>query len=516
MFVDTPLTFGAPPVLSTFPHLPYLHHHPHGHVHDHHLDDGSYLSHFLASSSGLVYGSGTVSYPNIVPTPSPAVLVDEFGSRTPIAFLPPLSSTVSGNNHWPPPPSAALLRNHAADTLFGLGRGTVAPATTPHAAGHEQGQAYASGGEPVVDTPSASGAFDTLALEEADAILSTLSFPPPMTTFVQALPQPTHLPSHNGADSSSSGMHMPAGSDVLSGPFDQTGVGMAPYDLLSQLVMYCSRDPEEGAPEPVVVIPPVPSRSSGPDIDGVEPGLHHQPHSQHARKPRSWSFGDASYRIPRLTPVAEHLPQPSSQQGPHPPRPPRTSATGTSPNHRRARPEHTQPSLSSAGVLPAPAEADEVHVTSRSALFDFSMASSVPQVHMSAAASPPPLHPTAGEPSSYGFSTAPDVAVFPATQYMTVAAVSAPCAIFQRRKVCVCCQSTSTPMWREGKQHRILCNACGIRFQKYAVSCDSCEYVPRKNECLNQCVKCQAPLAPPDPSRRPRSSSVSSLPDTPG
>lgn len=47
-------------------------------------------------------------------------------------------------------------------------------------------------------------------------------------------------------------------------------------------------------------------------------------------------------------------------------------------------------------------------------------------------------------------------------------------SITGEKKQCVCCMATSTPMWRDGRDGQRLCNACGIRWQKYGVSCHQC------------------------------------------
>eukprot|EP00048_Salpingoeca_helianthica_P024379 m.31931 g.31931 ORF g.31931 m.31931 type:complete len:264 (-) comp9352_c1_seq1:229-1020(-) len=77
-------------------------------------------------------------------------------------------------------------------------------------------------------------------------------------------------------------------------------------------------------------------------------------------------------------------------------------------------------------------------------------------------------------------------------------------------KRCACCGCSNTPMWRDGRDGQRLCNACGIRWQKYGVCCPNCHYVPRKLENNSgECRRCQAALPPPVPTRR-RSTSVSS------
>eukprot|EP00048_Salpingoeca_helianthica_P022584 m.19158 g.19158 ORF g.19158 m.19158 type:complete len:244 (+) comp7525_c0_seq1:206-937(+) len=62
-------------------------------------------------------------------------------------------------------------------------------------------------------------------------------------------------------------------------------------------------------------------------------------------------------------------------------------------------------------------------------------------------------------------------------------------------KSCVCCGCTSTPLWRDIGKNRPLCNACGIRWKKYGVICESCQYVPCKQERENKtCRRCLAVL----------------------
>lgn len=69
-------------------------------------------------------------------------------------------------------------------------------------------------------------------------------------------------------------------------------------------------------------------------------------------------------------------------------------------------------------------------------------------------------------------------------------------------KACVCCGISSTPMWREGRHNVRLCNACGIRWQKYGTSCLKCNYVPRKNERSIPCVRCNSSFPPPEATKR--------------
>lgn len=58
--------------------------------------------------------------------------------------------------------------------------------------------------------------------------------------------------------------------------------------------------------------------------------------------------------------------------------------------------------------------------------------------------------------------------------------------------LCTSCGSTVTPYWRDGwSEHVMLCNACGLRFQKFARRCPACMYIPRKEDSLgDRCIKC--------------------------
>eukprot|EP00051_Salpingoeca_urceolata_P010886 m.133775 g.133775 ORF g.133775 m.133775 type:complete len:632 (-) comp16895_c0_seq1:124-2019(-) len=77
---------------------------------------------------------------------------------------------------------------------------------------------------------------------------------------------------------------------------------------------------------------------------------------------------------------------------------------------------------------------------------------------------------------------------------------------------CACCGTTHTPMWRDGRDGIRLCNACGIRWQKYGIACPNCQYVPRKIENgSGECKRCGTPLPPPAPTRR-RAGSAGSMP----
>jgi len=59
------------------------------------------------------------------------------------------------------------------------------------------------------------------------------------------------------------------------------------------------------------------------------------------------------------------------------------------------------------------------------------------------------------------------------------------------KKVCASCGTKETPYWRDGWGCVTLCNACGIRYQKYKLKCNNCTYIPRKEETHNiQCARC--------------------------
>lgn len=58
-------------------------------------------------------------------------------------------------------------------------------------------------------------------------------------------------------------------------------------------------------------------------------------------------------------------------------------------------------------------------------------------------------------------------------------------------KVCASCKTKKTPLWRDSEDGTPYCNACGIRFKKYRISCPICSYIPRKDENLgNLCCRC--------------------------
>lgn len=74
---------------------------------------------------------------------------------------------------------------------------------------------------------------------------------------------------------------------------------------------------------------------------------------------------------------------------------------------------------------------------------------------------------------------------------------------------CACCNCSNTPMWRDGRHGMRLCNACGIRWQKYGLCCITCSYVPRKNERGNICKRCKTELPMPELTKRRVSMSLS-------
>eukprot|EP00042_Codosiga_hollandica_P028977 m.156582 g.156582 ORF g.156582 m.156582 type:complete len:316 (+) comp52930_c0_seq14:278-1225(+) len=56
----------------------------------------------------------------------------------------------------------------------------------------------------------------------------------------------------------------------------------------------------------------------------------------------------------------------------------------------------------------------------------------------------------------------------------------------------------STPLWRDIGKEAPLCNACGIRYKKYGLVCDSCFYVPCKSErAKGVCPRCTAVFPEP-------------------
>lgn len=60
---------------------------------------------------------------------------------------------------------------------------------------------------------------------------------------------------------------------------------------------------------------------------------------------------------------------------------------------------------------------------------------------------------------------------------------------------CSSCNQSVTPYWRDGwSEDVMLCNACGLRFQKFAQRCMYCKYIPRKEDGVEDtCPQCQAP-----------------------
>lgn len=61
---------------------------------------------------------------------------------------------------------------------------------------------------------------------------------------------------------------------------------------------------------------------------------------------------------------------------------------------------------------------------------------------------------------------------------------------------CTCrsCSARITPYWRDGWSADVmLCNACGLRFQKFATRCGKCSYIPRKEDGpLRECPQCKS------------------------
>jgi len=83
--------------------------------------------------------------------------------------------------------------------------------------------------------------------------------------------------------------------------------------------------------------------------------------------------------------------------------------------------------------------------------------------------------------------------------------------VSRKTKQCACCGCTSTPLWRDMGKDMPLCNACGIRWKKYGVVCDACQYVPCKQERESKsCKRCSAPLAPAN--KRMRAASPQTVP----
>lgn len=57
-----------------------------------------------------------------------------------------------------------------------------------------------------------------------------------------------------------------------------------------------------------------------------------------------------------------------------------------------------------------------------------------------------------------------------------------PLRVVNLKKQCASCSSLKTPLWRDAEDGTPLCNACGIRYRKYRVRCQSCWYIPKKEE----------------------------------
>ena len=57
---------------------------------------------------------------------------------------------------------------------------------------------------------------------------------------------------------------------------------------------------------------------------------------------------------------------------------------------------------------------------------------------------------------------------------------------------CTSCGASKTPYWRDGwGTEVVLCNACGLRYQKFKKFCLACKYIPRKEEQQSeQCSQC--------------------------
>jgi hypothetical protein len=55
-------------------------------------------------------------------------------------------------------------------------------------------------------------------------------------------------------------------------------------------------------------------------------------------------------------------------------------------------------------------------------------------------------------------------------------------------------------MWREGPNKLRVCNACGIRWQKYGYYCRHCKIIPTKKQGLSgRCTTCRLDLPAPMP-----------------
>ncbi|KAH7977540.1 hypothetical protein HPB49_002192 [Dermacentor silvarum] len=65
----------------------------------------------------------------------------------------------------------------------------------------------------------------------------------------------------------------------------------------------------------------------------------------------------------------------------------------------------------------------------------------------------------------------------------------------QQDKQCASCATKLTPVWRDAKDGTPLCNACGIRYNKYKVRCTRCWHIPKKNDHTRMtCKECGGKL----------------------
>lgn len=60
-------------------------------------------------------------------------------------------------------------------------------------------------------------------------------------------------------------------------------------------------------------------------------------------------------------------------------------------------------------------------------------------------------------------------------------------------RICSSCGTSKTPYWRDGWGGPVvLCNACGLRYQKFKKYCLTCKYIPRKEEHSSErCTNCK-------------------------
>lgn len=102
---------------------------------------------------------------------------------------------------------------------------------------------------------------------------------------------------------------------------------------------------------------------------------------------------------------------------------------------------------------------------------------------------------TAFIPADIPFGEASSMPSSPLAQVPGSACMRTPGA--RKNKQCACCGATSTPLWRDIGKELPLCNACGIRWKKYGIVCDNCQYVPCKQERESKiCMRCNSKLAP--------------------